>query len=64
MNVVASSEKLSHWVLIWPFSVQVAVSGLAPVPSGTYIRIAHTSSVAPAAKYTYHLPLMKWISGA
>jgi hypothetical protein len=51
-------------VRIWPLSTHVAVSGLDPVPSSTYIRMAHTLLVAPAAKYTYHRPSMKWISGA
>jgi hypothetical protein len=49
-KVEASRAKVSQDVRICPFSAHEAVSGLAPVPSRTYIRIAQMSLVAPAAK--------------
>ena len=49
-NVEASSEKVSHGVVMRPRSVQAPVNGLALELSSTYIRIRQTSSLRPAAK--------------
>ena len=49
-NVEASRANVSQGVVICPFSVHDAVSGFAPVPSSTYMRIAQMLFDAPAAK--------------
>jgi hypothetical protein len=50
VNVVASSENESRGVTMRPFSVHVPLIGFALAFSSTYMRMAHTSSVRPAAK--------------
>src|SRR5688500_20400884 len=48
---------------IFPLNIHFSSNGLADAFSRTYNRWL-SFLPSSAAKYTYHLPLMKWISGA